>query len=149
MELNGSSNGSWNGSAPLGGGEKVALYSVAVPTLISLCGLSTVGNVYILASTRWLRRAPSPTLLLTISLCAADAWVPLHRHLFLPTSPGCLALKMTFLMGTSLILQSWLPMVARLSLPKGVCIGLGYEVSAPSPPPLCIAAQWGSGVGRA
>ena len=117
-------NASWSG--------REDVYRYAVPTMMCLCAVSSLGNLYILLSTRWLRRTPSPTLYLTISLCAADAWVLPLLTFSIPNrrlndlSLSLLA-QMTFLMGTSMVLQSWLPVVAKVRLWKPVCVGLGYE----------------------
>ncbi|XP_046391716.1 beta-3 adrenergic receptor-like [Ischnura elegans] len=98
--------------AALPEGEPLAPYAIAsASVLILFCVITLACNAVILASVSWIRRPMSPTLSLSISLAAADA----YNALFL---------------GTGLLVNSLLPRVIGESvedMAHGRCILLGFE----------------------
>ncbi|OQR69681.1 adrenocorticotropic hormone receptor-like [Tropilaelaps mercedesae] len=71
---------------------KQAVYEYAVPLLVLACVISTVSNLLVLVSLRWLRRSINPTLSLSLSLTFADAYA-------------------SFMCGLGFVVNSYLPVV--------------------------------------
>ncbi|XP_022702752.1 alpha-1D adrenergic receptor-like [Varroa jacobsoni] len=84
---------------------KQAVYDFAVPLLVLACVISTVFNLLVLVSLRWLRRAINPTLSLSLSLTFADAYA-------------------SFMLGLGFVVNSYLPLK---NLGIGQCFNLVLE----------------------
>ncbi|CAN7942853.1 unnamed protein product [Ixodes pacificus] len=91
------------------GEEQRYVYAFAVPVLLVGCSLAFVFNATILLSLRWLRRPMYPTLCFSLSLTFADA-------------------LSAVLLGTGLLLNSYLPIYGVSLGPKERCIVLVLEV---------------------
>lgn len=89
---------------------KVEVYRYVVPMMLLLCFVSFSANVFILITTRWLKKSLTPNLVFTLSLTATDAWVSLA-------------------MGVGLALNSYLPIVKQLDVlgRSSFCFNLAYE----------------------
>ena len=90
---------------------KLIYYPIVVPVLMVLCLLGVLANLYILISIRWLRHSPSPLMVLTLSLAAADGTVALFNLI-------------------ALVLNSLLPYVLNFSIfltQVGWCVQLTME----------------------
>lgn len=55
----------------------IPVYSFAIPIMILICILAFAANLLVLISCKWVRDRLTPTLKLTFSLAAADAWTSL------------------------------------------------------------------------
>lgn len=55
----------------------IPVYAVAIPIMITVCVLAFLANLMVLISCKWVRDRFTPTLKLTFSLAAADAWTSL------------------------------------------------------------------------
>lgn len=84
---------------------KQAVYDFAVPLLVLACVISTVFNLLVLVSLRWLRRSINPTLSLSLSLTFADAYA-------------------SFMLGLGFVVNSYLPLK---NLGIGQCFNLILE----------------------
>ncbi|XP_003738331.2 lysophosphatidic acid receptor 1-A-like [Galendromus occidentalis] len=68
------------------------VYDFAVPLLVLACVISTLFNLIVLVSLRWLRRSINPTLSLSLSLTFADAYA-------------------SFMLGLGFVINSYLPLL--------------------------------------
>lgn len=68
----------------------LGIYRVGIPTILAICLISIAINARCLAATRWIRGPVSPTLMLSLSLAAADLYssllllINLTLHSYLP-----------------------------------------------------------------
>lgn len=68
------------------------LYKYYVPAMLLFCLISVIVNIRVLMAVRWIRRPLSPTLHISLSLAAADAFT-------------------SMMLGTGLLMNSYLPVV--------------------------------------